>query len=298
MSNDDPMHFVGESLIEDCSGAARGLCDDRRGTVAVIFAFAAVPMTLLAGGAVDYSLAVNSKSHLQQSLDKGIMAAAVNANADVGFMKNYLTANMLGSSVTLSNVTLARNTQANGSVVYVGDGDFTVNTTFLKMVGINSINVHAHSEATLPSQIVTATFSPLSAQGAFAKDIFIWTKDASGALTSKQTVLTYRYGVSGSGTTPAIGSWTVSFTVPKYSTFGVGMLVYQDLSNTGELINPVEMYSDVHPETFVHQTGKCSDAAGEVYNMEDGGDANFLDFVYNMKCTMGVAANTVARLSK
>jgi hypothetical protein len=90
----------------------------------------------------------------------------------------------------------------------------------------------------------------------------------------------------------------VVFTVPKYSTYGVGMIVYQDLSYQGGMINPVEMFSDVNPESFVHQTGKCSDAAGAQFNMEDGGDGNFLDFVYTMKCVTGVAPNTTARLSR
>jgi hypothetical protein len=37
---------------------------------------------------------------------------------------------------------------------------------------------------------------------------------------------------------------------------------------------------------------------GAQYNVEDGGDSDYLDFVYSMKCAVGVAANTVARLSK
>jgi hypothetical protein len=51
-----------------------------------------------------------------------------------------------------------------------------------------------------------------------------------------------------------------SFAVTKYSTFGVGMVVYPDWQNyRGALINSVEMYSDVNPASFVHQTGNCTD---------------------------------------
>jgi hypothetical protein len=44
--------------------------------------------------------------------------------------------------------------------------------------------------------------------------------------------------------------------------------------------------------------GNCSNATGATYNWEDGGDANFQDFVYNMKCTTGVAADSLVRLVK
>ncbi|WP_349362184.1 pilus assembly protein TadG-related protein [Methylocystis sp. JR02] len=268
----------------------------QRGTVAILFGLALLPVALLVGGAVDYSAAVTKKSRLQEALDKGVLAAAAKGVADSALLNRYLNANM-PVGISAINATLAVSTAANGAVIYASDATFAVQTAFLKIIGMNSINVGAHSEATLPTQIVTATFNAVSAKGAFAKDMFLWTKNASGAVTSKQTVLSYRYGVSGSGTNPPVGAWTVTFSVPKYSTYGVGMVAYQDLSYQGGLINPVEFYSDVNSASF-RKTGNCQDSGGAQYNVEDGGDNDYLDFVYTMKCALGVASNSVARLSK
>jgi hypothetical protein len=44
-------------------------------------------------------------------------------------------------------------------------------------------------------------------------------------------------------------------------------------------------------------TVSSSDVDGQTVNMEDGGDSNFLDIVYNMKCTVGLDASVGARLS-
>lgn len=285
-------------LLQLCVSANRhcAFATCQRGTVAILFGLSLFPVVLLMGGAVDYSAAVAKKSRLQEALDKGVLAAAVKGNADSALLNRYLNANM-PVGITAINATLAVKTAANGDITYASDATFAVQTAFLKMVGMNAINVGAHSEATLPTQIVTATFNAVSAKGAFAKDMFLWTKNASGAVTSKQTVLSYRYGVSGSGTNPPVGNWTVTFSVPKYSTYGVGMVAYQDLSYQGGLINPVEYYSDVDAASF-RKTGNCQDGGGAQYNVEDGGDSDYLDFVYTMKCVLGVASNSVARLSK
>lgn len=273
----------------------RAFATCQRGTVAILFGLSLFPVVLLVGGAADYSTAVAKKSRLQEALDKGVLATAVKGNADAQLLNRYLNANM-PVGITAINATLSVGAGPNGSVVYASDATFAVRTSFLKMIGMDAINVGAHSEATLPTQIVTATFNAVSAKGAFAKDMFLWTKNASGAVTSKQTVLTYRYGVSGAGTNPPVGYWTVTFSVPKYSTYGVGMVAYQDLSYQGGLINPVEFYSD-NSASF-RKSGNCQDSGGAQYNVEDGGDNDYLDFVYTMKCTLGVASNSVARLSK
>lgn len=285
-------------LLQLCASANRhcAFATCQSGTVAILFGLSLFPVVLLMGGAVDYSAAVAKKSRLQEALDKGVLAAAVKGNADSALLNRYLNANM-PVGITAINATLAANTAANGDITYASDATFAVRTAFLKMVGMDAINVGAHAEATLPTQIVTATFNAVGAKGAFAKDMFLWTKNASGAVTSKQTVLSYRYGVSGSGTNPPVGYWTVTFSVPKYSTYGVGMVAYQDLSYQGGLINPVEFYSDVDAASF-RKTGNCQDGGGAHYNVEDGGDNDYLDFVYTMKCVLGVASNSVARLSK
>jgi len=275
---------------------------DRRGNVAVIFGLSLVPMVLTAGGAADYALAIQKKSAIQRAMDSGVLAAAINGKQTSDYLQNIVNANLRGEKITVSNAAIATATAADGSVIYKGDASFAVRTNFLRGFGFPSINVSAHAEAALPAQIVTVTFTPTNTSGAYSKDIFIWTKDASGALTSRQTVLTYRYdSATGSKvTTPPIGSQTVTFSVPLYATYGLGMVVYQDYTNySGALINPVESWSDgPSASAYLKQAGLCSSSTGATYNWEDGGDSNYQDFVYTMRCTTGVVSGTVARLSK
>ena len=53
---------------------------NRRGNVAVIFALALAPVTLLAGGSVDLSTAMNARSRLAQALDAAALAVGVNSS--------------------------------------------------------------------------------------------------------------------------------------------------------------------------------------------------------------------------
>jgi len=274
---------------------------DRSGAVAIAFALTAIPLILVIGGAIDYSNVKGKKSILTQALDFAVLSAARNAQESPGYLRNLLDANPRLATLSIINTSLTKTTASDGSYVYSGDARASASTTFLKIVGLNSITVGAHSEATAPVHVATVTFTPLNTQGAWSKDIFVWTKDATGAVTSKQTVLTYRYS-SSTGlmtTTPTIGTQTVTFSVPPYTSFGLGMVAYQDPSYAGALVNPVETWSDAaNASSFLLQSGSCGSTAGATYNWEDGGDANFLDFVYSMKCTTGVAPNMPVRLTK
>lgn len=275
---------------------------DRRGNVAVIFGLSLVPMVLASGGAADYALAIQKKSAIQRALDAGVLAAAVNGQTNPAYLENRINSTLHSEKITISNATIAKATSADGGVVYKGDASFAVRTSFLNSIGLSSINVSAHAEVALPAQIVTVTFTPTHTSGMFSKDIFVWTKDAEGAVTSRRTVLTYRYTLAtrSSVTTPPIGTQTVTFTVPQYTTYGLGMVAYKDEANlSGALINPVETWSDSpKASTFLRQTGGCSTSTGAIYNWEDGGDTNFQDFVYTMRCTTGIATGTTARISK
>jgi Flp pilus assembly protein TadG len=277
------------------------LFGDNRGAVAVIFALSVVPIVLAAGAAIDYIKAAEKKSFLQQAMDAGVIAAAAHGSTGSSYLQNYLNANLKSEQASVTNAVLTTQTAADGSVTYKGDASFAVPVSLLRMTGLTSITVAAHSEATRPARVVSAIFTPQFTQGAYSKDIFFWTKDATGKVTSRQTILTYRYSSSTGSkvTTPAIGS-QFTFTVPQYSTYGLGMVAYQDWQNyTGALINPVEMWTDAsNVASFLKQTGSCSDTGGATYNWEDGGNSDFMDFVYNMKCTTGVASDSLTRLVK
>lgn len=122
---------------------------DRSGNVAVIFALALAPVTLLAGGSVDLSTAMNARSRLAQALDAAALAVGVNASISdedaleiaTGFINANYPENELGDitsvSVTVDPVT--------DSVTVRGTAK--VRTTMLGLAGIQSIDVHWESVA-------------------------------------------------------------------------------------------------------------------------------------------------------
>ena len=63
---------------------------DRSGNFAVIFALAAVPIILLAGGAVDFGRAYYVRSDLQNALDAAALAVASSAETSEGALKSRL----------------------------------------------------------------------------------------------------------------------------------------------------------------------------------------------------------------
>ncbi|WP_339748027.1 pilus assembly protein TadG-related protein [uncultured Maricaulis sp.] len=126
-----------------------GFANNRRGNVALIFALSLMPVTLLAGGSVDLSAAMNARSRLAQALDAAALAVGVNSsisNADALVIANgFINANYpereLGTitsvSVTVDPVT--------DSVTVRGAAE--VRTTMLGLVGIPTITVHWESVA-------------------------------------------------------------------------------------------------------------------------------------------------------
>ena len=112
-------------------------------------------------------------------------------------------------------------------------------------------------------------------------------------------MLTYRYSPStGKTTSPALNT-SKTFTVSPYTTYGVGLVIYQDLTYTGKLTNPVTVYSDAsNAYTWLKSTGACTDSSGQQVQIEDGGDSNFNDLLYTMKCTQTTTTSQKVALIK
>ena len=114
---------------------------EKRGNVTIIFAMSLVPALLFVGSAVDYGRASSVRGRLQHAVDSATLAAAENAigtlaaaqaAADAAFAANYPD----GGSVTISQ-------PAATPGVTQGVATVSVDTSILKIVGINSISVGA-----------------------------------------------------------------------------------------------------------------------------------------------------------
>ena len=122
---------------------------DRRGNVAVIFALALAPVTLLAGGSVDLSAAMNARSRLAQALDAAALAVGVNASISdedaleiaTGFINANYPDRELGE---ITSVSVSVDPVTDSVTV---SGTARVRTTMLGLAGIQSIDVHWESVA-------------------------------------------------------------------------------------------------------------------------------------------------------
>jgi hypothetical protein len=75
------------------------------------------------------------------------------------------------------------------------------------------------------------------------------------------------------------------------------MIVYEDNSYTGKHINPVTHYSDdADASKWTKVAGACTDPSGSTNNWEDGGDSNYLDFVFTDTCTESSSGSKNVRL--
>jgi Flp pilus assembly protein TadG len=127
---------------------------NRRGNVAVIFALALAPVTLLAGGSVDLSTAMNARSRLAQALDAAALAVGVNSSISdddaleiaTGFINANYPERELGEITSIS-VTVDPETDS-----ITVRGTARVRTTMLGLAGIQTIDVHWESVAQRASQ--------------------------------------------------------------------------------------------------------------------------------------------------
>ncbi|MBU2532437.1 MAG: pilus assembly protein, partial [Alphaproteobacteria bacterium] len=120
--------------------------NDKRGSIAIVFAFIAVPIVGFVGMAVDYGHALNIKSRLQAVTDIAASAGArlpatANANRVHAALKSY-NANMLQSGVQSASPKI----EASNSGVTVAAA-VSVPTAFLGLIGVDSLEVHASTLA-------------------------------------------------------------------------------------------------------------------------------------------------------
>ena len=268
--------------------------NDKRGNIAAIFALSAVPVMALLGSAVDYSNAVRSGNQIQSYLDSAVLKAINSANAGDAktSIENYL-ANTDAAGATVSNVSISTTASVK---TLTASASITVSSYILgsKLLGgSNTTTMTATSKASGNFKPISYTFTPTKVQGWYAKDIFIWAKDENNNVVSLTNAISYDYNFSTqkSTTSPAINKASSTFTLPSNYRTGLMMRVYYTGLSCGKTRSacspPTDFYNDAsNAVTYLKTTGACSDSAGQSNNWEDGGDANYQDFVYNLKCTL------------
>lgn len=127
---------------------------DQRGNIAVMFAFAIMPMLGLVGAAIDYARASNARTAMQAALDTtalmiskdaaGLTDAQVTTKAQSYFNALYKNSEVL--NVSVSAVYTKPTPSTAGNIAMTGSG--RVNTTFMKVAGFPTIDFKTASTAT------------------------------------------------------------------------------------------------------------------------------------------------------
>jgi Flp pilus assembly protein TadG len=136
----------------------------KSGNVAVIFGISVVPVMGLAGGAVDLSQATRDMAGLQSAFDAAAIAGvrqAVLGSAVVTLTaQNYLAANLPTRLKTYPVSVAASN---GGKMVRITTNG-TMQTTFLSIIGMRTMNIVARATATLTTTETITSKKPITAQ--------------------------------------------------------------------------------------------------------------------------------------
>lgn len=117
---------------------------DHRGSVALTFAFAALPVTIMAGFGVDYTRASREEVRLQNTLDAAVLAAAKQTDGE--------EADIL--SIAARHFTAVWGAPAPVPAFWIEDGavhgeaNLAFDTAFLGLININEIELSAATAAT------------------------------------------------------------------------------------------------------------------------------------------------------
>ena len=122
------------------------------GTTAILFAVSVIPMLAAAGAAIDYVSFYNTRNHIQAALDTGSMAGATASGAStaqrIQIATDAFNANMKPSE--LANSTIKVNFTPKAKTVE-GTASMEMPTTLMSLVGIDVMDVGAHSEVSIPA---------------------------------------------------------------------------------------------------------------------------------------------------
>lgn len=125
-----------------------GFLRDQRGNVGVGFGLMLVPMLILVGGAVDYSVATHRKAEIQAALDsatlQGASASGNRALVARAAFDAYLSQTSLAGSVSA-------NFAMSGSDAFQGTASISIPTAFLKIARIDTITAAAVSRVSIGS---------------------------------------------------------------------------------------------------------------------------------------------------
>lgn len=126
----------------------RALARDRRGAVAVIFSLTLIPLVAFAGAAMDYSRASRALVALQQAADSTALLLSKKAATSTAAQLNTSATSTVAGLFNVSEATLgtvAATYSTTGGTTLSVSAQASVQTSFMKLVGLNTITVSTSS---------------------------------------------------------------------------------------------------------------------------------------------------------
>jgi Flp pilus assembly protein TadG len=117
--------------------------EGREGQVAVIFSLALLPILSLVGASVDYSRANGIRTNIQQALDAAVLAGAINAGSD--WQSTALS--VFNANLSVQGAHVGSPTFSINNAQYLGSVSASVETTYLGVIGFNTMQVSVNSAA-------------------------------------------------------------------------------------------------------------------------------------------------------
>ena len=121
-----------------------------RGSTAVIFALALVPVLAAAGAAIDYVSFYNVRNHMQAALDAATLAGATAQDATVSqrisIATNTFNANMNGEDLSNPNIHVLFTPTAK---TVTGSASIKIPTSMMNVVGMKSMDISTGSEVSI-----------------------------------------------------------------------------------------------------------------------------------------------------
>lgn len=118
---------------------------DRRGNVSIIFGLSFLPVMMMMGGTVDYYTAAITASHVQSSLDAAVLQGLGVPAASRSAVAGQVFQNNLDGRYALMSSSSSFETESDGA--FTGTGTAQVKTSFLRIMGIDSVTIFKRSKA-------------------------------------------------------------------------------------------------------------------------------------------------------
>lgn len=220
---------------------------DTSGAVALIFAFAVIPLIALVGAAIDYQRSATTRSKMQTALDAAALAGARETSpADRIKVANAIFASNMA---TLGVNDYAAAFTQNADNTFSGKAQGSVPTTFMRIVKFETMTIGAKTRvgvgSTPLSTPTSATFTATSAKGWFWKGVTLWVHHPGDATDTALATYSYQADTllnGGTGTLSGPFGTAISLG-SNYDKLYLTMAVYDDGCGPGE--------APLHPEAIL-----------------------------------------------